>query len=71
MKTIPAGRKKLIYVHRQKIEKNEPALSVRYNGKASHHTKVAIQGPSLVVHEPLKNRQPRAWIETHAKLVVS
>jgi hypothetical protein len=61
-------KKKIIHVHRQLMQQGKPAIIVREAGRAQHFSKVEVLGPSTIVHEPDRPRQPRVWIETHAEV---
>jgi hypothetical protein len=53
-------------VNRQALQKGAPGLSLKMGGETIATTRVIIHGPSEVIHDPDKKRQPRAWIETYA-----
>lgn len=61
--------KKIISVNRQALARGEPALSVKAGGKTYAAEKVWIGGPSTLYSDPMKKRQPRAWVETTALVV--
>jgi hypothetical protein len=61
--------KKIIHVHRQLMKQGKPAIIVRERGHATHHSRVEILGPSVIVHDPDRPRQPHVWIETYAEVV--
>jgi hypothetical protein len=59
-------QKKTISVNRQALQRGEPGLSLKMGGMTIPTRRVVINGPSEVIHDPDKKRQPRAWIETYA-----
>ncbi len=72
------GLLKRIYVNKQIIAKNvrqgfnNPPLSVlTYKGVTPGHT-VEVEGPSTIIHSPLKANPAgaRVWIETRSRVVV-
>lgn len=62
--------KSIISVNRQAIKQGKPAISVKRGGKTLPATSVDIHGPSEVVYDPDKTRQPRVWIQTEAELTI-
>lgn len=60
--------KKIIHVHRQLMKQGKPAIIVRHRGKAEHFSRVKIDGPSEVIFDPTKSRQPHVWIETYSEV---
>lgn len=64
--------RKIIHVHQQKIRKGEPSIIVRTYKGSTHHSRVEILGPSVMVHSAEPDRcGARVWIETEAEVVGS
>lgn len=62
------SRRKVIHIHRQRMAQGKPAVIVRQGGRSRYYSTVRIDGPSVVVHDPSRSRQPKAWIETDSEV---
>jgi hypothetical protein len=71
-KTFPAGKKKQIHVHQQRLRAGEPALIVRIGGtsRTEYFEWVSVSGPSTVIQPatPLACGA-KAWMETESEVV--
>ena len=66
------SKKRRIHVHRKRMQQGLPAIVVHESGcKPGYYSRVDIIGPSTIVHDPDKKRQPRVWIETRSLLAVT
>lgn len=62
--------KHIIHVHQQKIKKGEAAIIDRTYKGSTHHRRLFINGPCVIVHSPTPDRcGARVWIETEAEVV--
>tara|TARA_Y100000310_G_scaffold178918_1_gene178891 strand:+ start:105 stop:302 length:198 start_codon:yes stop_codon:yes gene_type:complete len=62
--------KHVIHVHQQKIKKGEAAIIDRTYKGSTHHRRLFINGPCVIVHSPTPDRcGARVWIETEAEVV--
>ena len=62
--------KHVIHVHQQKVKKGEPAIIDRTYKGSTHHRRVTIVGPSVIVHSESPDRcGARVWIETEAEVI--
>lgn len=60
----------IVHVHQQKIRKNEPALIVRTYKGSTHHRRVEINGPAVLVQMTEPDRcGARVWIETDTEFI--
>lgn len=63
-------KKSVIHVHQQKLKKGEPAIIVRTYRGSTHHRRVEINGPAVVIHSETPDKcGARCWIETYAEVV--
>ena len=62
--------KHVIHVHQQKMRKGEAAIIDRTYKGTTHHRRVTIAGPSVIVHSESPDRcGARVWIETEAEVI--
>jgi hypothetical protein len=62
--------KHVIHVHQQKMRKGEAAIIDRTYKGSTHHRRVTITGPSVIVHSESPDRcGARVWIETEAEVI--
>lgn len=62
--------KHVIHVHQQKMRKGEAAIIDRTYKGSTHHRRVTIAGPSVIVHSESPDRcGARVWIETEAEVI--
>ena len=63
-------KKHVLHVHQQKIKKNEPAIIDRTYKASTHHRRVFIDGPCILVQSDTPDRcGARVWIETQSEVI--
>lgn len=64
--------KKTIHIHQAKLRRGEPAIIVRTYKGVSHHRRVEVLGPCVIVNAASPDRcGARCWIETESEVAAS